>query len=150
MLIEPYSFYLCVHLRFCCYQSSDTKLMSEPGRLRVGIRQYKGLIWTIGGIVAIRDQIWGRSYWLEGSIFLIALIFHFPFSSTTINVLHIFRMVPSALVISYRQSAMAVVELSIFILSTFKVLVPGCVLELLTMPATAEAIPFRHSPFETS
>jgi len=25
--------------------------MSEPGRLKVGFRQYKGLIWTIGEIV---------------------------------------------------------------------------------------------------
>jgi len=28
--------------------------MSEAGRPGVGIRQYKGLIWTIGGIVCRR------------------------------------------------------------------------------------------------
>lgn len=47
MLIEPYS----ALEYFVVFNLYDTKLMSEPGRLRVGIRQYKGLIWTIGKTV---------------------------------------------------------------------------------------------------
>ena len=53
MLIEPYSaveFFVAINLYI-------TKLMSEPGRLRVGIRQYKGLIWTIGGPQEKRGQL---------------------------------------------------------------------------------------------
>jgi hypothetical protein len=85
-----------------------------------------------------------------GSIFLMALIFHIPLSETTIKLLHILRRVLSAFCISYLQSTMALVELIIRILSIVSVLVPGALAELFNIPCTDDAIPFLHSPVETS
>ncbi len=91
-----------------------------------------------------------NSYWVAGSIFLIALIFHTFLSERTINVLHIFRVAPSLFCISYLQSTMALFGLSIRIFSILSVLVPGLLVELFNMPSTEAPTPFLHSPVETN
>src|SRR5258706_6325808 len=89
-------------------------------------------------------------YCPEGSIFRIALIFHLPFSETTMNVLHIFLGLPSAFCISYLQSTIAAFRFKRRIFSMVSVLVPGLLAELCNIPFTDVAIPFLHSPVETN
>ena len=85
-----------------------------------------------------------------GSIFRIAPIFQLSLSDTAINVLHMLRGRPLVSWMIYLQSTTATVVLSMRILSTLSVLVPGEDEELLSIPCIADRIPSRHSPLETN